>query len=267
MSSSPESASALHISVEAEKLFEIAGFPLTNSFIVSLIISFLFIILAFWYWREQKQKKPNKLKIFIDMILEGLLGFFEGVAGKKARKFFPLLATFFLYIMFCNWSGLLPGMGSILLNLQTHGKIHSVHLLRGPTADLNATVAFAIISVVMAQVWGIRYLGLGAHLKKFFNFSNPIMLFIGLLELASEFSKIISYSFRLFGNIFAGEVLLSVMGFIVPYGLLAPLPFLGLEIFVGFIQALVFTMLSLVFWTIATQSHEEHKNHNNNKNQ
>jgi F-type H+-transporting ATPase subunit a len=245
--------SDLHISVEAEEIFKFLGFPITNSFLCTLILSAFFFLFALWY-SYQNKKRPSRLKILVDFILESLLKFFESVAGKKAREFFPLLATFFLFIMFANWSGLLPGMGSIGLNIFHHGEKHFLPFFRGPTADLNTTIALAAISVASAQIYGIKHLGFKIHLKKFFNISNPIYLFIGLLELISEFSKIISYSFRLFGNIFAGEVLLTVMGFLIPY--LAPLPFLGLEVFVGFIQALVFTMLSLVFWTIATESHE-----------
>jgi len=256
--------SKLHISVEAEEIFKFLGFPVTNSFLCTLILSAILILIAVWYSKQSEKKSP-KLKILIDMILEGLLGFFESVAGVKARGFFPLLATFFLFIMFANWSGLLPGMGSIGLNVLHNGKESFVPIFRGPTADLNTTVAVAIISVVSAQIHGVKYLGLKTYLKKFFS-TNPIYLFIGLLEIISEFSKIISYSFRLFGNIFAGEVLLAVMAFIVPYGLFAPIPFLGLELFVGFIQALVFTMLSLVFWTIATESHDgDNHDHNEEK--
>lgn len=254
--------SELHISVEAEQIFKIFGFPITNSFLCTLILTVFFIGLAVWY-SKQPEKKPTRLKIFIDMILEGLLGFFENVAGKKAKEFFPVLATFFLFIMFANWFGLFPGMGSIGLNIISHEEKKFIPFFRGPTADLNTTIALAIISVVSAQIYGVKHLGLKTHLKKFFNISNPIYLFIGILELISEFSKIISYSFRLFGNIFAGEVLLAVMGFLTPF--LAPLPFLGLEVFVGLVQALVFTMLSLVFWTIATESHENHENEHQKK--
>lgn len=251
--------SSLHISVEAEEIFKILGFPITNSFLCTLILTSLLIFTAVWYSNQEEKKSPPKVKIFIDMILEGLLKFFESVAGKKGRLFFPLLATFFIFIMLANWSGLLPGMGSIGIKTIHHGKEFFIPFFRGPTADLNTTIALAVVSVAGAQIYGIKSLGLKAHLNKFFS-TNPLYLFIGILELASEFSKIISYSFRLFGNIFAGEVLLAVMGFLIPY--LAPLPFLGLEVFVGFIQALVFTMLSLVFWTIASEHHNNNENHN-----
>lgn len=130
-----------------------------------------------------------------------------------------------------------------------------IPLFRAGTADINTTFALAIISVVVTQMIGFKYLGLG-YLKKYINFSSPIMFFVGLLELVLEFAKIMSFAFRLFGNIFAGEVLLVVIAFLVP--VIAPMPFYGLEIFVGFIQALVFAMLSLVFFNMATISHDEH---------
>ncbi|MBI4021748.1 MAG: F0F1 ATP synthase subunit A, partial [Candidatus Andersenbacteria bacterium] len=134
-----------------------------------------------------------------------------------------------------------------------HGR---VPLLRGATADLNMTFALAIISVGLTQLYAIRRLGLFTHLRKYWHF-NPVLLFVGLLELVSEMSRMVSFSFRLFGNIFAGEVLLVVIGFLVP--LAAPLPFFALELFVGFVQALVFTMLTLVFLEIATAEHGGHE--------
>jgi F-type H+-transporting ATPase subunit a len=133
-----------------------------------------------------------------------------------------------------------------------------VPLIRPGTADLNTTLALGIISVAVTQFIGVRYLKLG-YFKKFINFSSPIMFVVGILELISEFAKIVSFAFRLFGNIFAGEVLLTVIAFIGgTFLFFAPLPFYGLEVFVGFIQALVFSMLSLVFFNMATISHDEH---------
>jgi F-type H+-transporting ATPase subunit a len=135
----------------------------------------------------------------------------------------------------------------------------TVPLFRGANADLNATLALAIISVVATQVYAIRELGLVPHLKKYFSL-HPIFSVVGLLELISEFSKVISFSFRLFGNIFAGEVLLIVIAYLLPF--LGPLPFFGLEIFVGLIQGLVFTMLTLVFLVIALAEHgKDHSYH------
>jgi F-type H+-transporting ATPase subunit a len=132
---------------------------------------------------------------------------------------------------------------------------HGTALLRGANADLNMTLALALISVVLTQFFGLRYAGLG-YLKKFFNFSSPINVFVGILELVGEFSKIISFSFRLFGNIFAGEVLIAVMGFLLPVFL--PIPFIAFELFIGGLQAYVFAMLSLVFFTMASSEEAHH---------
>jgi F-type H+-transporting ATPase subunit a len=162
--------------------------------------------------------------------------------------------TLFVFILINNWLGLLPGIGSITITT-AHG---AVPLFRGATADLNTTLALAIISVVMTHIYAIKELGLFKHLGKYFSF-NPMLLFVGMLEIVSEFSKMVSFSFRLFGNIFAGEVLLVVIAYLAP--LIAPLPFFGLELFVGLVQALVFTMLTLVFLEIATMSHGHEEQH------
>ena len=137
----------------------------------------------------------------------------------------------------------------------TEQHVTAIPIFRPGTADLNTTLALALISVITTQIIGIHALGLG-YFKKFFNFSSPIMFFVGILEIISELAKIISFAFRLFGNVFAGEVLLVVITSLIP--IIVPMPFYGLEIFVGFIQALVFAMLSLVFFNMATQSHDQH---------
>ena len=173
----------------------------------------------------------------------------------KNSQIFPLVATIFLFVIISNWMGLLPGFGSIGIWETHEGHEVFVPLLRSTFADINMTFALALISVTATQVFGFAMLGFKGYGGKFFinPFSDPIGCFVGILELFSEFSKMISFSFRLFGNVFAGEVLLLVISFLVPY--IAPLPFYGLEIFVGFIQALVFSFLTLVFLNLATTSH------------
>lgn len=141
---------------------------------------------------------------------------------------------------------------SIVAEAESHA---AVPLFRAGTADLNMTLALAIISQLVAQYFGFAHVGFG-YLKKFINFSNPIMFFVGILELLGEFTKVVSFAFRLFGNIFAGEVLLAVIMFLVP--VVVPMPFYGLELFVGVIQGLVFAMLSLVFFNMATLGHDDH---------
>ncbi len=205
------------------------------------------------------QKVPGMLQNIIESAYEALLGMMEDVlhSREKAEKFFPYIATVFTLILVSNWFGILPGVGSIGFYEVHEGARSLVPLLRSSASDLNFTLTISILSVVLLNFYAIRELTLKNHLSKFFNFKNPVLFFVGLLELISEFAKIVSFSFRLFGNVFAGDVLLIIIGFLSPF--LAPLPFLMLEIFVGFIQALVFAMLSLVFLSIAIEDHGEHE--------
>lgn len=230
----------LQISIKAEKLFDIFGFPVTNSLIATEIVLIVFFIIAVWY----------KNHFFIRWIAHSLYSLFESVLHDKTPLFFPFLGSLFLFIILSNWFGLIPGVESILLK----NEHESIPLLRGVTADLNVTLGLAFLSFLVIQWSGIRYTGFKNYLKKFINFKSPMSVFVGLLDIISEFSKIISFSFRLFGNIFAGEVLIAVVAFLIP--VLASFPFLMLEIFVGFIQALVFAMLTAVF--LRTAMAKEH---------
>lgn len=247
--------SSLHISINAEPVFHFLGIPITNSLATSWVITALLLIFVVSVTPSFKLKgKLSRVQMAFELMIDGLYGIVESIAGSsKAKLFFPLVMSFFIFIVPSNWSGLLPGAGSVGLKGEINGVTEFIPLLRAPTADINTALALSLITMVMVQVYGFRFLGLG-YLKKFFNFSNPINAFVGLLELVSEFSKIISFTFRLFGNIFAGEVLISVMSFLIPLGL--PIPFYGLEVFVGVIQGLVFLMLSTVFMNTATHSHE-----------
>ncbi len=284
-----------HISLAAEKIGYIFGFAVTNSILMTWIVMGIMVFFTF-VTAKNLTLVPKHLQSIAEIIIEGLHSLFTSVVGKdKIAMFFPLLATIFLFVVFSNWSGLLPGVGSIGLNenktaskiftpvyasivntndaeaiktenetqsedssqavekKETHEKF--IPLLRGPTADLNTTLALALVAVVSLQYYGFKTLGV-SYLSKFFNFSNPINFFLGILELISEAAKIVSFAFRLFGNIFAGEVLLTVIAFLMP--IIAPLPFIGLELFVGVIQALVFSLLTAVFLNMATMSHELH---------
>lgn len=308
-------ATGLHISISAEALTTIGGVPFTNSMLTSLIVSALLIGFALAVRLSlQNTSKPTGLQNFAEWIIESIDSLVASVAGskKKASAFFPLVATFLLFILLNNWLGLVPGVGTIGMlhkedgtkqvsfapstiilgstvlaastNTETNTSTTDAHettsmvgeesahdssevhetfvpFFRPGTADLNSTIALGFISILATQFFGVSYLSL-SYFKKFINFSNPIMFFVGLLELVSDISKIISFAFRLFGNIFAGEVLLAVIIFLTSKFLwfvpVVPLPFYGLEVFVGFVQALVFAMLSLVFFNMATESHEEH---------
>lgn len=242
----------MHISISAETLFHFLGFPITNSLIATWVTILILTTLAILVNLGIKLS-PNSFQNFVEGIIEILLDLVTQVAGKKGRRFFPLVATFFLFILTANWLGLLPGFGSLGFYKLEEGTKVFIPLFRGATADLNTTLALALISVGAIQYFGLSTLRL-PYLRRFFNFKSPIDAFVGILELISDFAKIISFAFRLFGNIFAGEVLLVVMSFLIP--VLAPLPFYGLELFVGFIQALVFAMLTLVFLNVATVEHE-----------
>lgn len=247
----------MEISLAAEKIGYLGSFPLTNSVLTSWIGVAIIILVIIVGSRFLKPVPRNRLQNFVEWIVESFYNLVQGVTENRqmTQYFLPLIATFFLFIVANNWLGILPGIGSIGFHELHEGKDVFVPLFRSANADLNTTLALAIMSVVATQIIGMKEIGFFRYWKKFFNFKNPIMFAIGLLELVSEFSKMISFSFRLFGNIFAGEVLLVVITALVPY--IAPLPFYGLELFVGFIQALVFAMLSLVFFKVATL-HEAH---------
>jgi F-type H+-transporting ATPase subunit a len=202
--------------------------------------------------RNKLKTVPGILQNIAEVVLEGALGLMDTVLGdrKKSEKYLPIVLTIFLFVLFSNWFGLVPGVGSIMVG---HGA-DAVPLLRSPASDLNFTLALALIAVTMVNVFGVAAMGIGERISVFFNFSSPLKFFVGILELISEFARIISFTFRLFGNVFAGEVLLAIMALLVPY--LVPLPFMFLEIFVGFIQAFIFGMLTLVFVALAVTPHE-----------
>lgn len=310
-------AAELHISISAERVASIGPLNLSNSIITSLIVSGLLIALfaAIKGSLKPSGKKPTGLQNVAEFMVQGIYGLVQGITGdhQKTRFFMPYFMTFFIFILFNNWFGLLPGVGTIGFRETAEGTEHAVLLqkeisapvapvqaatevmaqedhgteptdtaaaehvseetsmeeaaeshgeegvfvpyLRAGTADLNTTLALAVFTMGMVQFIGIKYLGL-AYFKKFFNIKDPISFFVSILETVSEIAKVVSFSFRLFGNIFAGEVLLVVIGALVP--LIVPMPFYGLEIFVGFIQALVFSLLSVVFFNVATISHDEH---------
>jgi F-type H+-transporting ATPase subunit a len=240
----------MQISLRAEEIFHIGNFPVTNSVLLAAIALVVLVVFAIILRRGLKMI-PGGVQNIAEIIIDGALGLMDSVLGdrRKSEKYLPVVFTVFLFILCSNWLGLLPGVGSFVVRSGDG----TVPLLRSPAADLNFTLALALIAVTFANALGIAAVGLKGRLKTFFNFKNPIAFFVGILELISEFAKIISFSFRLFGNVFAGEVLLTIMAFLLPY--LAPLPFMFLEIFVGFIQAFIFGMLTLVFISMATTLH------------
>jgi F-type H+-transporting ATPase subunit a len=204
-----------------------------------------------------------------EFLVEGLLGLVEGVSGKKkGRMFFPFVASFFIFILFANLLDVIPGVDTI--GQVEHGvqsgllwrdeSNQLITWLRPPTTDLNLTLAMALVSVVATQYFGFAILGVKDQLSKYFNFRalkrgpmGIVDFVVGLLEIVSELGRLVSFSFRLFGNIFAGSVLLAVFAFLLPVA--SSLLFVPFEMFVGAIQAFVFGFLTLVFMEVGTVSH------------
>lgn len=242
-----------HITLAAETITHIWNLPITNTMLTTWIVMAFLLFFGLITVRNLRQI-PDGLQNFIEMIIEGIYSIIEAITKEKTKTFFSLLATLFLFIMFGNWVGLLPGVGSIGFFKLVEGEVEFTPLFRGATADLNTTFALAIVAVLALQYYGAKTLG-SKYFSRYFNIRNPLLFFVGLLEIISEFARVISFAFRLFGNIFAGEVLLTIIAFLMP--LFAPLPFLGLELFVGFIQAFIFVMLTSVFLRVATLA-EEH---------
>jgi F-type H+-transporting ATPase subunit a len=241
----------LAISLRAETLFNIGAFPVTNGLLLAVFASLLLMVIGL-ILRYRLTLIPGMVQNIAELAVEGGLGIMDSIVGdrKTSEKYFPLVFTIFIFILFSNWLGLLPGVGSVVVN-QGGGVV--IPLLRSPASDLNFTLALALIAITFVNAASVAAIGLGARIKVFFNFQNPVTFFIGILELVSEFAKIISLSFRLFGNVFAGEVLLAIMAYLVPYAV--PLPFMFLEIFVGFIQAFIFAMLTTVFIGMSVVEH------------
>ena len=245
-----------HINVElkAAVLGHILGLPITNSLLMTWLVMFILIVFAFFFGRSLKMV-PGKFQAAVEWALSGGMDYvsetFENV--KLAQRFFPLLATIFIFIALGNLLEFFPGVGSI--GVSQNGMI--VPFLRAPAADLNFTLALTIISFLTIEITGILSLGILKYGGKFVNFKSPIGFAVGLIELISNLGRLISFSFRLFGNIFAGEVLIIVASFFLPY--LLPVPLMAFEMFVGVVQAVVFAMLTMFFIKLAVmEPHEEH---------
>lgn len=270
----------------AEQIFAIGSFPVTNSMINAWIALAFFLVFAFFLQKAIRKyytagKTPKGLLNFFEATLEFMLSYIDAVTKnrKKSLKLLPIIGTLFLFILVSNWMGLLPGTGSIGRYLIHEGHLQLVPLLRPANTDLNMTIAMALLAVAASHILGIVAIGFFKYANKFLKFgdiykaiktANPVKIltafvefFVGLLETISEFAKILSLSLRLFGNIFAGEVLLTVIAGLIAYA--APLPFMALEILVGAVQAVVFSMLALVYLTMALEephgAHEEHAAH------
>lgn len=244
----------------SETIAHIGAFPIRNTLVMSWLAVLVIALVAVATYRTGFARIPSRFQMLMEMLIGGMRDFFASVIqdDRETQLFFPLVATIFLFIVVANWMGILPGVGSITVQGVHDGHSMAIPVFRSMNADVNMTLAIAIISIISVQIFGIAILGIGGYGGKFFiaPWRNPVGFFVGLLEFVQEFSKVISFAFRLFGNIFAGEVLLVVIGYLMPY--LAPVPFLIMELFVGFIQGLVFSLLTAVFLKMAVTSHEVH---------
>lgn len=251
-----------HIAIAASPLFHIGPLTVTNTLLTTWIVLALFVILAIVTRVTLRRGVPAGLQNVLESVMELWLSIIDGVTNDHTltRRFFNVIVTIFLFVLITNWVGLIPGVGSIGITHEpavaaesTEANAHHeglTHIFRPATSDLSFTLTLALIAVFATQMQGIRACGTWGYFRRFLNFHSPILFLVGLLELVLEVAKVASFGFRLFGNIFAGEVLLAVLIALVPF--VAPIPFYGMEIFVGAVQALVFSMLTLVFFKMAT---------------
>lgn len=240
----------INIGLQPEYLIDIFGLPVTNTFFTAVLVTVLLAVLALFF-SVSKNKKNFVFEALRVLVFE-LLKLTDTVTKNRAlsKRVLPLMATFFIFIVTANLLALLPGfLGSFYI--QTSQGI--LPILRSPNSDLTTTLALAVFAVLAIQFFSWRTLGLKKYLLRFFNFRSPLTFILGFFEMVSEAVKVLSFSFRLFGNIFAGEILLLIIAFLVPY--VIPLPFMILEVFVGIIQAFIFAMLTLAFVKTSIMRH------------
>jgi F-type H+-transporting ATPase subunit a len=275
----PVSRPALELAANySEPFYKLGPIYITNTLITSWL-SIVALIGLFYFGTRKLKLVPKGLQNFAETVIETLLNFVEGVAGKEnGRRFFPIVATIFLYVLFNAWLALLPVFNFIGVNqLQADGTTIYVPILRAANTDINVPLMLALVSFFSVEYWGVTSVGLRFYLGKFFKFGQllqglgqlvkgkvrsavgsilfgAIDVFVGALELLSEFVRIISFTFRLFGNMMGGEVLLLTIPFLIPWVFSSI--FYGLETFLGLIQAIIFGALTLVFATMAVSKPE-----------
>lgn len=315
-----------HIAIAAEPLTSVGGVKITNTMVTSWVVVALILLGILFITSRKWTIVPGGVQNFVESVVEAFYNLVTGIAGEdNGRKFFPVVATIFFFVLINNWLSLTPIFNQIGFfghntpveeQLEDHGYVHGIifdkkeigpvdlHLIpfsgpgnlaisddsrtikegeadshdkydeaiadgkpvgeliplfRGPNTDLNTPLAIAIWSAIFVEFWGITALGFFKYGGKFIRFSSPIDFFVGILELISEMVRLVSFTFRLFGNMFAGEVVILMFTFLTP--LIITLPFYGLELFVGVIQAFIFAALTLVFAVMAVQSHDDHEDH------
>lgn len=265
------------ITLFAEPISHIGGFTVTNALLTSWVVVGIIIILSL-VLRSRLSVIPGKLQNIFEVIVDGGLSLCDQVTSSRrlSVKIFPIAISVFFFVLINNWLGLLPIGGLGIIEKGEHG-LAFLPFLRSGTADINTTIALAVMAVVGANIFGILSIGIWKTFNKYVNLKAlggiftkirkeptviivaPITFFVGIIEIISEFAKVASLSFRLFGNVFAGEVLLASMAALVAY--VVPIPFLFLEILVGVIQALIFSILLVVYFTISATDHDEHEGH------
>ncbi|MDD5031437.1 MAG: F0F1 ATP synthase subunit A [Patescibacteria group bacterium] len=238
----------LSVSLAPDILFFIGGFPVTNTFFWSLFIS-LFLIILILFVRSRLKLIPGGLQNIVELLLEGGYSFVKSIAGteKKAKRLFPLVFTMFVFILVANLATYIPGQSAVTL----HKEEGVVSVFRAVIADYGMVFVMTLITFLITQIVMIAANGPFGYLGKFINFKGPMQFFLGLMDLVGELAKVISLSFRLFGNIFAGEILGAVMLFLAPF--FVPLPFMFLGLVTAVVQAFVFAVLTLVFITMASE--------------
>nr|MBI5455580.1 F0F1 ATP synthase subunit A [Candidatus Levybacteria bacterium] len=237
------------VSFAAEPIVRLGFFSVTNAFLDTLLVD-AFLIGLIIAVNKNMSKIPGILQNIIEIMTEGFYSLAQSVAGERAAKIFPFFTSFFIFILVANWTGLIPGISAV--GFYEDHKL--IPFFRAATSDFNVTLALALVSAFATHIMSINTIGIKGYLSRYFSL-NPIYLFIGFLEITSEITKVISLSFRLFGNIFAGEIVLGTVATI--FAFLFPLPFLMLEVVVGLVQALVFSMLTMAFMAILTTPHHE----------
>jgi F-type H+-transporting ATPase subunit a len=260
------------VTLYAEPIIHFKYFTVTNALATSWVVVIIIAILAVILNRKMKEV-PGKIQNLFEIMVDGALSLCDQVTNSRALsvRIFPIAISAFFFILINNWLGIFPFGGFGLLEKGTHG-LSFIPFLRGGTADINTTIALAVIAVLGANIFGVLSIGLWKTINKYVNLKAigsiytkvrkdptviivaPITFFVGLIEIAGEFAKVASLSFRLFGNILAGEVLLASISALLSF--VAPIPFFFLEILVGLVQALIFSILLVVYFTVAASDHD-----------
>ena len=242
----------LNISLSPETLFYIGSLPISNAFFWSWLV-FAFLIIGAFIFNKSLKMKPGGFQSLIEMMIGGAYDFVESMMGskKKAMRVFPLVFTMFFFIFFANLLTFIPGQAAI--TIKTAGGV--VPLFRAIISDYSIVFVMTMVSVIVTQIVAVAVMGPLKYIGKFLNFSSPLNFFLGLMDLVGELAKVMSLSFRLFGNIFAGEVLGAVMLFLFPFFL--PLPFAFLGLLTAVVQPFVFSVLTLVFISMASDAASE----------